>query len=51
MELLQISYELDNKFVEEFIVQWLVEKSTNLEVWRELITYPASRVMEEVNEG
>lgn len=51
MDLLRISYELDNKFVEEFILQWLTEKATSVVVWRELLTYPAARVMEEVEEG
>ena len=51
MDLLRISFELDNKFVEEFILQWLVEKSTSVAVWRELLMYPVSRVMEEVEGG
>ena len=51
MDLLRISYELDNKFVEEFILQWLTEKATSVVVWRELLTYPAARVMEEVEGG
>lgn len=51
MDLLRISYELDNKFVEEFILQWLTEKATSVVVWRELLTYPAACVMEEVEEG
>lgn len=48
---MRISYELDNKFVEEFILQWLTEKATSVVVWRELLTYPAACVMEEVEEG
>ena len=49
VQLLRVSYELKNQFVEEYILQRLLNSSTDLGVWKELLVYPVSRVMEELS--
>ena len=46
VQLLRVSYELKNQFVEEYILQRLLNSSTDLGVWKELLV---SRVMEELS--
>ena len=49
VQLLRVSYELKNQFVEEYILQRLLNSSTDLGVWKELLVDPVSRVMEELS--
>ena len=57
---LQISYELGNVFVEQFVLQSLLDDhwdvsfyfsflSQNLSIWHDLITYPVSRILAELS--
>ncbi|KAK8802620.1 hypothetical protein JH06_2391 [Blastocystis sp. subtype 4] len=50
VDLLRISYELNNVFVEQFIIQSILDESPrDLNVWSDLISYPVTRINDELS--
>lgn len=51
VELLRIAYELGNVFVEQAVLQGILDQdSHDLAIWKELITYPVARITDELED-